>query len=173
MASKCCRPSSLDGGVAQGGTCEGAEELVFGAFEHAGRLRQQALRMMRGLEGRCVVAREEASLQLADPVPTLDSLDVGLRRKMVLDPALVELLVVERAELGCQPAQAPNERRLGVDGIGVVAEAARSAEGQADFGLAFYFGQRVARQQQIREQNVAARQRQVGDRQCYWRLRRF
>ena len=76
---------------------------------------QKALRTMRGIEGRCVVPRQEASLQLADPVPTFDGLDVGLRRKMVLHPALVELLVVERAEPARQAAEAPNERRLGAD----------------------------------------------------------
>ena len=83
----------------------------------------------------------------------------GCRRKTVLDPALVEPLVVEQTELRCQPAQASNERRLGVEGIAVVAIASRSTEGEADFSLSFYFGERVSPEQQIREQNVASRQR--------------
>ena len=68
--------------------------------------------------------------------------------------------------LARQAPQAPNERGLSRDGIGVVAEAAVLAERQADFGLTFDFDQRIARQQQVGEQNVAARNRPDSDRRC-------
>src|SRR4030095_15203798 len=108
---------------------------------------------MRGLESRCVLTRQAASLQLADPVPTFEGLGVRLRRKMVFHPALVEPLVVKRAELRRQAPEAPNERGLSSHGIGVVSKGRCLAERQTAFGLMIDISERVTRHQQVGKQN--------------------
>src|SRR5262245_61361815 len=73
---------------------------------------------------------------------------------MILHPEFVEALIIERTELTRQAAQAPNERCLSGDRIGVVAEDRRPTECQVDFSLALHLRKRITRQQKVREKNV-------------------
>src|SRR6516164_3295480 len=76
---------------------------------------------------------------------------------MVSHPKLVEPLVVQRAELTRQPTEVPDERRLDVGAIDVVAECRPSAELQANFGFLLRLDQRLARQQKVGDELAAAR----------------
>src|SRR5262245_43033228 len=105
--------------------------------------------MMRSLEGRRVASRQEASLQLADPVPTFEGFGVRLRGKMGFHPTLIEPPVVKRAELRRQAPEAPDQCGLSSYGIGVVSEARCLAERQTALGLMIHINERVTRHQQI------------------------
>src|SRR5262249_51596669 len=133
-------------GVAHCGVRERTVELRFDELQRAGGLRSQALRSNRRIKGRCVVPREEASLQPADPIPKLEGTQVRLTLKMVLDTKLVEPLVVQRAERTRQATEVSDERRLYVGAVNVVAECRPSAELQGNFGLLLRLDQGLARE---------------------------
>src|SRR5437588_759523 len=73
-------------------------------------------------DGGNVRTREEARLKLADEVPAGDESQPRILRQMLLEPALVELGIVERVELRGQAAEGPDESQLSSDDVGDVAE---------------------------------------------------
>src|SRR5262249_43847591 len=147
--------------LADGCMRQSAEELMLGSLEHAGRFKQECLPTTRDVESRRVVPGEEASLQLADPVPTFDLQQVRLRREVALHLEFIEMLVIERAELGRGAAQVPNQRRLSADRLRPVDEGRGSAERKSGFSLSLDFDKRVARQQKVREQKATVRYRDL------------
>ena len=70
--------------------CKAAIEFALGLFERADRQRRKVFRSTRGLEGHHVVPSQETSLQLAGPIPALDTQRMGLALKVVLYPKLVK-----------------------------------------------------------------------------------
>src|SRR5882672_5077555 len=74
----------------------------------------------------------------------------------MLDPGLVELFVVERAERWRQAAQRPDQSELGGDGVDDEPEPHLLREREALLGLAFRLGKRIARREKVGIQLVAA-----------------
>src|SRR5262249_47306287 len=72
--------------------------------------RVPCLRLFSCFERRNVVAREEARLELSDPVETFQVGARGLMRDALLEGALREFTIVEGAELRRSSAQSPRER---------------------------------------------------------------
>src|SRR5215831_14570163 len=107
---------------------QSAEEFMLGSLKHAGRFKPECLPTTRDIESRRVVPGEEASLQLADPVPAFGVQQVRLRREVALHPEFIEMLVIERAEMGRGAAQVPNQRRLSANRIRPIDEGRGSAE---------------------------------------------
>jgi hypothetical protein len=83
----------------------------------AAGLREQAFRSNRGINGRCIVPSQKARLQLRDPIPKLAGHEVRLTLKVSLHPKLVELLVVQRAELTGQATEVSDECGLYVGAV--------------------------------------------------------
>src|SRR2546427_10252771 len=97
--------------------------------------------MPRGLERRGRVAGEHARLHLADPVPAFRHLEVRVLRESTLSVRLVELIVVQRSESACEPAQRSDEGELGGNHLDGEAEARLVCERESALGFAFYVHQ--------------------------------
>src|SRR5262245_64938985 len=99
-------PLVVGGGViTRSGVSEAAVELAFNPIR-LGRtqlvspqgLREQDFRSNRGIKGLCIVACQEASLQLGDPIPEIKGDEVRLTIKMCMHPQLVESFVIQLLE---------------------------------------------------------------------------
>jgi hypothetical protein len=143
-------------GVAGCGEGQRAVENIFGLFEVGWRCPQQPLRLRRCLDGRRVVAGKEARLQLADPIPALDKRQIRIFRKVALDPSLIKLLIVERAESRRQAPQRPDQPELADDGVNDKPEPRFLREREATLGFAFHLGKRIAGREKVGVQFVAA-----------------
>ena len=77
---------------------ERAVEMILRRLEECWRRPEQRLRLRCRLDGGRIVAGEEARLQLADPVPALGAAPDPDGSPDALEPALIELLIVEGAE---------------------------------------------------------------------------
>src|ERR1700686_4639786 len=75
---------------------------------------------------------------------------------MAFYPMLIKLLIVKRAECGCQAAQRPDQPELGGDGVNDKPETRVAREREAALGFAFHLGKRIARRKKVRVQFVAA-----------------
>ena len=94
---------------------------------------------------RRIVAGIEARLQLADPVPAFGKRqDRGLLCKWLLEPALVELLIVEGAECRRQAAQRPDQPELRGDEVDDETEPRLPRELEPMLGFALHVAERIA-----------------------------
>src|ERR1700691_647721 len=75
---------------------------------------------------------------------------------MTLDPRLVKLRIVERAKCRRQAAQGPDQPELGGDGVNDKPEPRLLRKREAMFGFAFRLRERIARQEKVCVQLVAA-----------------
>ncbi len=75
---------------------------------------------------------------------------------MLLEPALVELGIVERVELRGQAAEGPDESQLSGDDVGDVAEPELARELEAGLGLAKHFTEGLPGGEQVRDRHVTA-----------------
>ena len=101
---------------------ERAIEMVLGHLEERRRRPEERPRLRRRLEGGGVVARVEARLQLADPVPARGDRQARIALEVLLEPALVELGVVEGARIRRQAPERPDEPELSGDDVDDEAE---------------------------------------------------
>src|SRR6266540_1376493 len=116
--------STIRGGcrIAERSPRQRGVELVVCQLEGFRRRPKKSSRVFCRFDGGNVRTREEAPLQLADEVPAGDESQPRIRRQMLLEPALVELGIVERVELRGQAAEGPDESQLSGDDVGDVAE---------------------------------------------------
>src|SRR5207253_2455533 len=92
-------------------------ELVLCYLEESRRRREQ-WSCVRGRPDRGRVGtREEARLQLADPVPAGGDLQARLLRQVLLERVLVERGIVEGDEVRGQAAEGPDQPELGRDDV--------------------------------------------------------
>src|SRR6266404_6342531 len=66
----------------------------------------------RSRDGRCAVARVNARLQLADPIAGRGDYQTGITIQMLLEAALVELRIIEGAEVRCQSTERADQSVL-------------------------------------------------------------
>src|SRR5262249_14082306 len=101
-------------GLAPCGAAQAGIEMAFRLLEweeqQSWGSRVPCLRLFSCLERRNVVAREEARLELSDPVETFQVGARGLTRDALLEGALRESAIVEGAELRGSCAQGSGER---------------------------------------------------------------
>ena len=90
-------------GVVGRGVRERRVKVVLGDLWERPRRPEEGLRLRGGLEGRAMVEREEAPLQLADPVPAGGERQARMLRQASLERALVEVVAVERREARASP----------------------------------------------------------------------
>src|SRR5262245_60856814 len=157
-------PLVVGGGViTRSGVSEAAVEFAFNPIRLGSTqlvppqgLGQQGFRSNRGIKGLCIVACQEASLQLGDPIPELAGDEVRLTLKMRLYPKLVESFVIQRTEPTRQATEVSDERHLHEGLVGVVAECRLPAVFQPNFRFPVGFSQRLARPQHNRDQTGLA-----------------
>src|SRR5256885_16896926 len=130
-------PGAFRGGcrIAERSPGQRGVELVVCQLEGC-RHPKKSPRVFCRFDGGSVRTREEARLQLADPVPAGDDSQPRILRQMLLEPALVELGVVEGDELRGQAAEGPDESELSGDAVGDDAEPDLARELEGGVGLA-------------------------------------
>ena len=143
-------------GIAGGGLRQRAVEVIFRRFELRNRGPQQPVCSRRGLDGRRIVARKEARLQLADPVPELGTRQIRVAGQMALHPRLIKLRIVKAAELRRQSPECPDQPELRGDEVDDKPEPRLLREREAMLGFAFRLGKRIARHEKVRVHLVAA-----------------
>jgi hypothetical protein len=116
---------------------------------------QQWLSFRRRLEGCRVVARVEAHLQLAEPIPTSGEHRMRIGLQVRLEPALIKLWIAERAEACRQALERSDEPELSNDYVDDVAEVGFSCEFESALGLAPHVAKRISGCEKNRNQTIA------------------
>src|SRR5437016_5815196 len=150
--------STMRGGcrIAERSPRQRGVELVVCQLEGFRRRPKKSSRVFCRFDGGNVRTREEAGLQLADEVPAGDESQPRILRQMLLEPALVELGIVERVELRGQAAEGPDESQLSGDDVGDVAEPELARELEAGLGFAQHFTEGLPGGEQVRDRHVTA-----------------
>ncbi len=99
-----------------------------------------------------MIAGEDARLQLADPVPAGREREARNRFQMLLEPLLVEPIIVEGAEDRGQPAQRPDQLELPVDPVDNQTEPRLAREVEPGLGLPLHLLERIAAGEKVRDQ---------------------
>jgi len=125
-------------------------EVEFGHLEERRRRPQQpfARSLPRSIAAG-VVLREDARLQLADPVPAFRQCQTGIALQVVFERLFVEPCIVEAAEMRCEPAQGPDQAELAGDDVDDEAEPRLAREVETMLGFALHVAQRVSGCQQV------------------------
>ncbi len=144
------------GRIAERGLRQRGVEMVLRPLEEGRRRPEEAFCLRRRRDGGGVVAGEDARLQLADPVPAGGSRQARIRLQMPLEPLLVELGVVEAAELRRQTAQRPDQLELRGDDVDDETEPRLAREVEPGLGLSLHLGERIAAGEKVRDEVVAA-----------------
>src|SRR5260370_12716157 len=97
-------------------------ELVVCQLEGFRRRPKKSSRVFCRFDGGNVRTREVSRLQLADEVPAGDEPQPRIFRQMLLEPALVELGIVESVEPRGQAAAVPDESQLSGEDVADVVE---------------------------------------------------
>ena len=113
------------------------------------------LRFRRRFERRRVVARQEARLELEDPIPA-DHRGHPVLGQVGLEGALVEVRIAERGEAGGPPAHVFDESLLGHDDVDRVAEPGLPDKVHAALRLAPHFVEVVPAREEVGDGMVAA-----------------
>ena len=142
--------------VARGRMRERAIKSDLRQFLARGRLRPQRHDPALRVDGRRILPRMEAGLQLASPVPAFGHGQVGLARVEHFRRVLAEALVVERAEARRGSAQVADERALGLGDVDESGEAHLAGGCEADLGLLLDRGQGLAGRQQVGDEEGMA-----------------
>src|ERR1700704_546541 len=115
-----------------------------------------------------ILLGEEASLQLADPIPAFRERQTWITLQVMFEPALVKLLIVEGAELWRQAAQCPDQPELRGDDVDDQPEPRLAREVEPILGFALHVTERISGREKIGVQVVAAvsRKGEVADLVC-------
>ena len=129
--------------------------LVFGDLGKRSRRPEQGLGPRRGVEGGGVIEREEAPLQLPDPVPAGAERHARMRLQAPLELALVEPIAVERREIGRRSPELADQPQLRGDDVHDQAELRAPRERDSVLGGALDLSERIAGREQQRDRGVA------------------
>ena len=99
-----------------------------------------------------MVAGKEAGLQLADPVPALRRRQARVALQTLLEPALVELRVVEGAEVRRQSTKRPDQPELRGDDVDDETEPRLLRKFEPILGFALHLDERISRREKVRVQ---------------------
>src|SRR5262249_22794304 len=109
-------PHIVRGVITRGGVSEGSIESAFNSKTVGGTnlvpahgLREQGVRVNRGVKGGRIVPREEASLQPGDRIAKVEADEVWLTFEMFLQEQLVEPPVIQGTKLRGQAAEVSDE----------------------------------------------------------------
>jgi len=94
-------------------------------------------------DGGNVGTREEARLQLPEPVQEGDDRVALVFGQLLLETALVELGIVEGAELRSEAAEGLDEHEVHADEVDAEAEPESAREVEPGLGLALHIGERL------------------------------
>ena len=125
-------------------TGEGRVEMVFGDLEQSGRRPQKGLRLGCGGRGGHEITREDARLQLADPVQEQGDGQARIPLQVSFEPAFVEILFVERAKCRRQPLSVRTRPSCAVRMSMTSPNLAFSDELQSALGVFLHLGKRIA-----------------------------
>ena len=125
-------------------------------LEEGLRRPEEAVRLRRRRDGGGIVGKD-ACLQLADPVPAGGLHQVRIRLQMALELHLVELGVIEAAELRRQAAQRPDQLELPGDPVDCQINPRLAREVEPGLGLPLHLGKRIAAGEKMREEVVTAK----------------
>src|SRR6185295_17644546 len=144
--SRCC--------VAQRGPRERGVQLILRLIEESWRHEKRS-RVCCCRNGSNVVACEETRLELADPVPAGGVRQSRIFRKVLLEPALVELGIVERTELLSKAAQGENQSEECGGDVEDKTEPELAREVEPSLGLALHVSEGVTDEEAAEQQEVA------------------
>lgn len=119
-------------------------EMVFGEREEHRRRPEELLRLRPGLEGRGVITRVATRLQLVDPVPARGDREARIAQDAPVEPALVEVVIVEGAEIRQEPPERPDEPELSGDEVDDEAELRLPRELEGPLGLSLHLVERIS-----------------------------
>jgi hypothetical protein len=103
-----------------------------------------------------IVSGEKSSLHFSDPIPALGDGQRRIACKVILEPTLVELLVVKRTKFWLQPTQRSYEPQLGTNDVNDQTEPGPLHKFEPILGFALYFRERVPAGEHMCVQIVAA-----------------
>jgi hypothetical protein len=110
----------------------------------------------RCIHGGGIVRGKEASLQLSDPVKALGERQSRVTRQTLLEPKLIEPLIVEGAKFRAQPPKGPNKPELRGDNVDDKAKPSLLRERETAFGFTLHFHERISCRKKIRVHVIAA-----------------
>ncbi len=143
------------------GACERGVEMVLGPLDDGSRGPEKPFGVRGRRDCRSVITREEARLQLPDPVPGLGQRQGRVICQMAFEQALIEPLFVERAECRRQATEGPDEPELAGGRVDDETEPHLPRKRETTLGFALHLIKRIARREKVRVQLVAAERRKI------------
>src|SRR5581483_4644988 len=131
------------------GVRQGCVELIFHRLEQLRRRPPQPPRLAGRIYRRGKITAKESRLQFADPVPALGKCKCLIAGQVSLEPKLVELFVVKRAECPRQPPQHPDQSKLRSHQVDGQPEPCPLGESQAVLRFILCFCKRMAGREQV------------------------
>src|SRR5215475_1343368 len=142
--------------VAASGVRKRGEKTMFRPREFCRLGPEQLLRVGGGLEGRCVVARKEARLQLSDPPPASRKALTCGTRELALELPFVEIPVIEAAERARKTTERADEPEMRLGRVDHKPETGTLRELEVKLGFALHLRQWIARGEKIGDENARA-----------------
>src|SRR5260221_3420138 len=124
-------------------------EMVLGKLDLIGQCPKQGCDPRCCLEGRFVVAGEDAGLQLAIPIPGRGDGQPGVVRQILLEVSLAKFRIIERVEVRRLSTERSNKSELRDDDIADETEPRAPHEVERALRLSFRFTQRLSSGQEI------------------------
>src|SRR5436309_9052772 len=128
--------------------------MVLRHLNMRGRRPEQTLCLRCRPNGGRVVLSKEAGLQLADPIIAGGNRQTRIALEVLFEPAFVELGIGETAERGRQPPERPDQPELAGHNGDDETESRLAHEGEPGLGFSLYFLERVATDEQMRDQGL-------------------
>ena len=127
-------------------------EMVLGMLELSGRGPEQRLDLRRSHDPRRRIAGVDASLQLANPIPTSAYRQLGIALQPPREDVLVEIRVVEGIEVRRQSPHRPDELKLPGDAVAGETEAHFTREFEPLLCLPLDLAERISGGETVRDQ---------------------
>src|SRR5271165_1679410 len=125
-------------------------------FEMRHRRPWQPPRPRRRIDGRGIIARKEAGLELSDPVTGFPKNQIWIVREPALDLKFVKLAIVEGTEFPRPAAQRADEAELRAGEVYDELEPHLPRKREANFHLALHFNERISCREEVRVQTDIA-----------------